>query len=50
MGKLDRKIALITGGSDGISLATAPKFIAEGAEHVYITGRHRYALYEAITK
>jgi len=28
MGKLDEKIALITGGSDGIGLATAQHFVA----------------------
>jgi NAD(P)-dependent dehydrogenase (short-subunit alcohol dehydrogenase family) len=50
MGKLDRKIALITGGSDGIGLATAQRFIAEGAEHVYITGRRQQALDEAVKK
>jgi len=50
MGKLDRKIGLITGGSDGIGLATAQRFIAEGAEHVYITGRRQQALDEAVKK
>lgn len=41
MGKLDGKIALITGGSDGIGLTTAQRFIAKGVEHVFITGRRR---------
>jgi NAD(P)-dependent dehydrogenase (short-subunit alcohol dehydrogenase family) len=50
MGKLDGKIALITGGSDGIGLATAQRFIAEGAEHVFITGRRQNALDEAVKK
>lgn len=36
--KLDGKIAVITGGSSGIGLASARTFIAEGAR-VYITGR-----------
>ena len=38
--KLDGKIAVITGGNSGIGLATAQRFVAEGA-YVFITGRRR---------
>jgi NAD(P)-dependent dehydrogenase (short-subunit alcohol dehydrogenase family) len=38
MGKLDGTIALVTGANSGIGLATAKRFVTEGA-YVYITGR-----------
>jgi len=43
MNKLQGKIALITGGSTGIGLATAKRFVAEGA-YVFITGRREAEL------
>src|SRR5882757_1826150 len=49
MGKLDGKVALITGGSSGMALATAERFIAEGA-FVHITGRGREALEAAVSR
>lgn len=47
MGKLDGKIALVTGGNSGIGLATAKRFVAEGA-YVYITGRRQASLDAAV--
>jgi NAD(P)-dependent dehydrogenase (short-subunit alcohol dehydrogenase family) len=47
MGKLDGKIALITGGNSGIGLATAKEFVSEGA-YVFITGRREPELSAAV--
>jgi NAD(P)-dependent dehydrogenase (short-subunit alcohol dehydrogenase family) len=49
MSKLTGKIAVITGGSSGIGLATAEQFVAEGA-YVYITGRRRKELDAAVAQ
>jgi NAD(P)-dependent dehydrogenase (short-subunit alcohol dehydrogenase family) len=46
-GKLEGKIALVTGGSSGIGLATAQQFVSEGA-YVYITGRRQSELDKAV--
>lgn len=45
--RFDDKIVAITGGSEGIGLATAKAFAAEGAR-VYITGRRQEKLDEAV--
>jgi NAD(P)-dependent dehydrogenase (short-subunit alcohol dehydrogenase family) len=47
VGKLDGKVAVITGGSTGMALAGAKLFVEEGA-HVFITGRRQEALDEAV--
>ncbi|MER5519618.1 SDR family oxidoreductase [Streptomyces sp. NPDC002763] len=47
MGKLDGKVAVITGGSTGMALAGAKLFAEEGA-HVFITGRRQEALDDAV--
>jgi NAD(P)-dependent dehydrogenase (short-subunit alcohol dehydrogenase family) len=46
MSKLNGKVAVITGGSSGIGLATAKRFVRDGA-HVYITGRRQSELDKA---
>jgi NAD(P)-dependent dehydrogenase (short-subunit alcohol dehydrogenase family) len=43
MGKVDGKVALITGGSSGIGLATAHEFVKEGA-FVFVSGRREAEL------
>lgn len=47
MQKLKDKVAVITGGGSGIGLATAKRFVAEGAK-VAITGRNQKTLDEAL--
>ena len=48
MDKLKNKVAVITGGSSGIGLATAGEFVANGAK-VVIFGRGKQALDEAVS-
>ncbi|WP_454791108.1 SDR family NAD(P)-dependent oxidoreductase [Mycolicibacterium lutetiense] len=47
MGKLDGKVAVITGATSGLALAGAKLFVDEGA-HVFISGRRKDALDEAV--
>ena len=47
MSRLKGKIAVITGANSGIGLASAKRFVAEGA-HVYITGRRQEELDKAV--
>ena len=45
--RLDEKIAVIPGGNSGIGLATAQRFVQEGA-YVFITGRRQDELDKAV--
>jgi NAD(P)-dependent dehydrogenase (short-subunit alcohol dehydrogenase family) len=47
MKRLEGKVAVITGGSSGIGLATAQRFVEEGA-YVFITGRRQSELDAAV--
>ncbi len=46
-GKLEGKVAVITGGNSGMGLATAKRFVAEGA-YVFVTGRRQVELDKAV--
>src|SRR2546423_11098783 len=47
MGKLQGRVALVTGGTEGIGLAIAKLFVEEGA-YLFITGRRQRELDEAV--
>jgi NAD(P)-dependent dehydrogenase (short-subunit alcohol dehydrogenase family) len=47
MGRLQGKVAVVTGGTMGIGFATAKRFVEEGA-FVFITGRRQKELDEAV--
>jgi NAD(P)-dependent dehydrogenase (short-subunit alcohol dehydrogenase family) len=48
--KFEGKVAVITGASSGMGLATAKRFVEEGMDHVFITGRRKDALDAAVAE
>jgi NAD(P)-dependent dehydrogenase (short-subunit alcohol dehydrogenase family) len=48
--KFAGKIAVVTGASTGMGLATAKRFVQEGMDHVFITGRRKDALDAAVAE
>lgn len=48
--KFTGKTAVITGGSTGMGLATAKRLVAEGMDHIFITGRRKDALDAAVAE
>lgn len=44
------KIAVVTGGSSGMGFATAKRFVEEGMDHVFITGRRKKPLDSAVAE
>lgn len=49
-GRLAGKVGVITGGSTGMGLATAKRFVLEGMDHVFITGRRKDVLDTAVAE
>src|SRR5712692_382815 len=49
MGRLDGKVALVTGGNSGIGLAAAKRLVSDGA-YVFITGRRQSELDVAVAE
>ena len=48
--KLANRVGVITGGSTGMGLATARRFLEDGMDHVFITGRRKDVLDAAVAQ